>query len=104
MGDKSKKTGIVFQIGQQIGQYRITGTLDQRRFADKYLVQHIHHSTSMVLEVLQPPLISELKTNFLAQAQALMKMDHPHILRLQDAGVENYYAFLVTDLTPHSTL
>lgn len=104
MGDKSKKIGTVFQIGQQVGQYRIIGTPDQGRFADKYLVQHIHNGTSMMLQVFQPPLVNELKANFLVQAQTLMKLNHPHILRLQDAGVENYYPFLVTDLTPHSLL
>jgi serine/threonine protein kinase len=33
-----------------------------------------------------------------------MKLDHPHILRIQDAGLENHYPFIVTNHISTSTL
>src|SRR6266496_1200677 len=56
------------------------------------------------VEVLRPPLMSDVRENFLTQVRALMELEHPHILRLRDAGVDNSNPFLVTDYVPYLTL
>jgi eukaryotic-like serine/threonine-protein kinase len=33
-----------------------------------------------------------------------MQLDHPHILKVRDMGVENHYPFLVSDYVPPATL
>ncbi|MBE3561114.1 MAG: serine/threonine protein kinase, partial [Ktedonobacteraceae bacterium] len=57
-----------------------------------------------MIDVFQPPLVSDLQGSFLKQTQALTMLDHPHILRLRDAGLENHHAFLVSDYVSHVTL
>jgi serine/threonine protein kinase len=104
MNGERKKADIAFQKGQQIGQYRVMSTLDRGRFAGAYLCQHLQHGTQVIVDVLRPPLMGELKEDFLAQTKMLMALDHPQILRLQDAGVEGHYPFLVTEYIPHLTL
>jgi WD40 repeat protein/serine/threonine protein kinase len=104
MDNKSKKADGVYQKGQLIGHYQIVAPLAQTPFARRYLGQQLHHRTPAVIEVLRPPLIDELRENFLTQARTLMKLEYPHILRLWDAGIENYYPFLVSDHESYLTL
>src|SRR5260370_18709656 len=58
----------------------------------------------VIIEVFRPPLIDALKQNFLDRAQILMKLKHPNIVRLRDAGVRNRYPFLVIDSASYLTL
>src|SRR5690348_16393259 len=96
MDSASNKTDIAFQKGQLIGQYRVIGTLDQGRFSGAHLCQDPQQNR-VTIEVLRPPLTGELKEDFLAQTKTFMMLEHPQILRLRDAGLENHYPFLVTD-------
>src|SRR5947209_3850619 len=104
MDSISKNFASAYQEGQLIGQYKIIETLKQERFTDTYLGKSIHSNTPAVIKVFRPPLISEFQKDFLLHARMLMEMEHAHILRLRDAGVENHYPFLVTDYVPHLTL
>src|SRR5260370_12477576 len=104
MDDMNKKVNFVYRKGERIGRYEIVNTLDQARFKDRYLGQPIPLHISVIDEVLRPPLIDALKQNFLDRDQILMKLKHPHILRLRDAGVRNRYPFLVIDSASYLTL
>jgi len=100
---ETRKTGSVYQKGQQVGRYRIIGVLEQGKFTDTYLVE-LPQSAASMMEVFLPPLTNDLKTSFLMQTQELMKLEHPNIQRIRDAGVENHYPFLVTDYMSHTPL
>src|SRR6266700_859817 len=104
MDGKSNKTGPSYQKGQQIKQYQIIRVLDRGKFTDRYMVEYAQGKTAMMMEMFLQPLINELKESFLTQARDLMKLEHPHILQLRDAEVENYYPFLVTNYTSLVTL
>src|SRR5260221_1917749 len=104
MDDMNKKVNFVYRKGERIGRYEIVNTLDQARFKDRYLGQQIPLHIPVIIEVFRPPLIDALKQNFLDRAQILMKLKHPHILRLRDAGVRNRYPFLVIDAASYLTL
>src|SRR6266700_4134684 len=104
MDGKSKNADMVYPKGELIGQYKIIETLKQGQFADTYLGRSIHDKTLAVIKVIRPPLTSELQKDFLVQVRMLMNMEHPHILQLRDAGVENHYPFLIADYVPHLTL
>ncbi len=101
MDGKSKNADMVYPKGELIGQYKIIETLKQGQFADTYLGRSIHDKTLAVIKVIRPPLTSELQKDFLVQVRMLMNMEHPHILQLRDAGVENHYPFLIADYVPH---
>ena len=104
MDDMNKKVNFVYRKGERIGRYEIVNTLDQARFKDRYLGQQIPLHIPVIIEVFRPPLIDALKQNFLDRAQILMKLKHPNILRLRDAGVRNRYPFLVIDSASYLTL
>ncbi len=104
MNGERMQADIAFQMGQQIGQYQVMSTLDRGRFAGAYVCQHIHQHSRVIVDVLRPPLVGDLQEDFLTQAKMLMALDHPQILRLQDAGIEAHYPFLVTDYLPHFIL
>jgi eukaryotic-like serine/threonine-protein kinase len=100
MNGEKKQADIAFQMGQHIGQYQVMSILDRGRFAGAYVCQHIHQHSQVIVEVLRPPLVGDLQEDFLAQTKTLMALDHPQILRLQDAGIDAHYPFLVTDYLP----
>src|SRR5258708_12066379 len=104
MDDMNKKVNFIYRKGERIGRYEIVNTLDQARFKDRYLGQQIPLHMPVIIEVFRPPLIDALKQNFLDRVQILMKLKHPHILRLRDAGVRNRYPFLVIDSASYLTL
>ncbi len=104
MGDTSKEANFLYKKGERVGRYEVINTLDQTKFADRYQGQQVPHGIPVIIEVLRPTLANGLKQNFLSQAQTLMKLHHPNILRLRDAGVRDNYPFLVTDYASYLTL
>src|SRR5262249_52704109 len=104
MDDISKGTHAAFQKGQQVGQYQIVEVLTPTRFGHIYLGQHMYQPIQVLIEGLLTPLWDEFQDDFLKYAQALKNLEHPHILRVRDMGVQQYYPFLVTDYLPYHTL
>jgi len=104
MDGTNKKPKFVYRKGERIGRYEIVNTLDQTGFKDTYLGQQIPLHIPVIIEVFRPPLVDALKQNFLDRAQILMKLKHPHILRLRDAGVRDRYPFLVIEAESYLTL
>jgi len=103
MDGTNKKANFVCRKGERIGRYEIVNALDQTVFKDTYLGQQIPLRIPVIIEVFRPPLIDALKQNFLDQAQILMKLKHPNILQLRDAGVRDRYPFLVIDTASYLT-
>jgi eukaryotic-like serine/threonine-protein kinase len=104
MDGNSKHSDPLYQTGRLIEQYKINDILKHGRLADTYLCEDTRDKTTAVLKALRPPLVHELQEQFLLQARALRKMEHPHILHVRDTGVNNNYPFLITDYVPHLTL
>jgi eukaryotic-like serine/threonine-protein kinase len=104
MDDKRKEADISYQKGQLIGHYKILDVLKQGRLADTFLGKNTHDRTPVVIKLFHPPLVQELQKDFLSQARVLTQLDHPHILKVRDMGVENHYPFLVSDYAPSATL
>ncbi len=99
----SGETPAAFQKGQQVGQYQIIDVLTPTRFGDIYLGQQIHQPTQVLIEGLLPPLVDELKADFLKDAQVLKNIEHPYMLRIRDIGIHQVYPFLVTEYLPSRT-
>ncbi len=102
MDGKVKTNHKAYSKGQYIGNYQVINSIDERKFAHSYLCQY--QSSQVRVEVQRPPLMNDMREDFIAQVQALMKLDHPNILRLRDAGIDNSNPFLVTDYVPFLTL
>ena len=92
------------RVGQQLGNYRLTRLLGKGGFAEVYLGEHIHLASQAAIKVLHSKLADEDIGHFRSEAQTLVRLIHPHIIRILDFGLEDTTPFLVMDYAPHGTL
>lgn len=91
-------------IGQQFGNYSLKRLLGQGGFADVYLGEHIFLKTPVAIKVLQGRMTPQEIQNFIKEAQTIVLLKHPHIIRVLDFGMEKNIPFLVMDYAPNATL
>ena len=91
-------------VGQQLGSYRLIDILGQGAFATVYLGEHIRLHTRVAIKVLDARLMDDSVEQFLAEAQIIAHLNHPHIVRVFDFNVENGSPYLVEDFAPNGTL
>jgi len=92
------------RVGQQLGNYYLTRLLGWGGFADVYLGRHIHLNTLAAIKILHTQLTSEDVEQFLNEARTLVRLDHPHIVKVLDFGIEDNIPFLVMTYAPNGTL
>lgn len=92
------------RVGQQLGNYRLVRLLGHGGFADVYLGEHIHLSTLAAIKVLDTRLAGDEITQFRDEARIIARLEHPHIVRVLDFGVEDHMPFLVMSYAPNGTL
>ena len=91
-------------IGEQLGNYRLIRLLGRGGFADVYLGEHIYMQTQAAIKVLHTQLTPEDVEQFRLEAQTVAKLEHPHIVRVLEFGVEKATPFLVMSYAPNGTL
>lgn len=91
-------------VGQQLGNYRVVRLVGRGGFAEVYLGEHIHLNSFAALKVLHTVLSDEQQESFVQEAQRLVQLHHPHIVRLLDFAVQAGTPFLVMDYAPGGTL
>jgi predicted ATPase/serine/threonine protein kinase/DNA-binding CsgD family transcriptional regulator len=92
------------RVGQQLGNYRILRLLGRGGFAEVYLGEHVYLHTYAALKVLQIVLNDEDSNGLMVEAQTLVRLTHPHIVRVLDFAVENGIPFIVMEYAPKGTL
>jgi serine/threonine protein kinase len=92
------------RVGQQLGNYRLLRLLGRGGFAEVYLGEHVYLKRRAALKVLHTSLEDEEIDHFLAEAQLLARLNHPHIVRVHDFAVEQGTPFLAMDYALHGTL
>ncbi len=92
------------RVGQQLGNYQLLRLLGRGGFAEVYLGEHVYLHTHAVLKVLHAVLKDEDVAGFLKEAQTLVRLNHPHIVRVLDFAVEDETPFLVMEYAPNGTL
>ena len=96
---------MIDRSGQQLGNYRVTRSIGQGGFADVYLGEHVYLRTLVAIKVLQTKIASEDDLEgFLREARTIAHLEHSHIIRVRDFGVEGQTPFLVMDYAPNGTL
>jgi predicted ATPase/DNA-binding NarL/FixJ family response regulator len=90
--------------GEQLGNYRIVRTLGQGGFAQVYLGEHLYLKSFAAVKVLHTLLTDEAQAAFVKEAQMLVRLHHPHIVRLLDFAVEAGVPFLVMEYAPGGNL
>lgn len=89
--------------GQQFGNYTLEHLLGWGGFADVYLGRHIHLNTLAAIKVLHGQLPAEDREQFLQEARTLVRLDHPHIVRVLDFGIADNVPYLVMTYAPNGT-
>ncbi len=92
------------RVGQQLGNYRLLRLLGQGGQASVYLGEHVYLKSQAALKVRHTVLTDEERAVFLQEAQTLVRLTHPHIVRVLDFALEDGMPFLVMEYAPHGTL
>ncbi len=90
--------------GKQLGNYRLVRLLGKGGFAEVYLGEHIFLKTPVAVKLLHTQLESEDMTGFLQEAQMIARLQHAHIVRVTDFGMDGDLPYLVMDFAPNGTL
>ena len=90
-------------IGRRLGNYRLVRHLGHGGFAEVYLGEHLYLKSEAALKVLLTSPKGEDIEQFLQEAQTLVGLRHPNIVRVLEFGVEGDIPFLVMDYAPGGT-
>jgi len=92
------------QIAQQFGNYRLVRHLGRGAFSDVYLGIHVHLKTPAAIKLLHTELTSSDVEKFRNEARTIARLEHPHIVRVLDFGIEDHTPFFVMVYAPNGTL
>ena len=94
------------RVGQLLGNYRLIRLLGRGGFAEVYLGKHIYIETQAAVKVLSTPLVGEYLQRFIREAKIVASLEHPHIVRVLDFGIEEEKEtpFLVMSYAAHGTM
>jgi serine/threonine protein kinase len=92
------------QVGQQYGNYRLLRLLGAGSFAAVYLGEHQYLERPAAVKVLHVQMESQGHAAFLREARTIARLDHPHIVRVLDFGIQDQKPYLVMEYTANGTL
>jgi predicted ATPase/DNA-binding CsgD family transcriptional regulator len=99
-----RRWSITDHVGQQLGNYRLTRLLGHGGFAEVYLGEHLHLGTQAAIKVLNVQLADDELARFRDEARIIARLQHPHIVRVLDFGIDSGLPFFVMDYAPNGTL
>ncbi|HLZ62780.1 MAG TPA: protein kinase, partial [Ktedonosporobacter sp.] len=86
------------------GHYRLLRQIGIGRFSQVYLAEHRYLGSQVALKLVPLDLSPERGQRFLEEARTLQNLQHPHIVRVLDFGMQEQTAFLVMDYAARGTL
>jgi serine/threonine protein kinase len=92
------------RVGQHFGNYELVQLLGRGGQASVYLGKHRYLNSYAALKVLHATLQPGDEYKFTAEAQRLVDLQHPNIVRLLDFGIENGTPVLIMDYAPRGSL
>ncbi|MEO8973137.1 MAG: protein kinase [Ktedonobacteraceae bacterium] len=92
------------RVGQQVGNYRLLQLLGSGGFADVYLGKQVFLDSPAAIKLLHTILAHSDIERFRAEARTLVRLIHPHIIRILDFGLEGNTPFLVMDYAPNGNM
>jgi serine/threonine protein kinase len=90
--------------GQHFGNYQLIKLLGEGGYAQVYLGEQVFLKTRVAVKVLHEHLSDEKVEHFCFEADTIAHLEHPHIVRLLDFGVENATPYLIMEYAPKGTL
>ncbi len=92
------------RVGEHFGNYRLSRLIGQGGFAEVYLGEHIYLDTQTAIKVLYTQLVGQDVEQFRQEARTIAHLEHPHIVRLLDFGVEGTTPYLIMSYAPNGTM
>src|SRR5215470_3090675 len=92
------------RVGQQLGNYRLLRLLGQGGQASVYLGEHLYLKSQAAVKVRHVALTEEEQAVFLQEAQTLVRLSHPRIVRVLDFALQDGLPFLVMEYAARGTL
>jgi serine/threonine protein kinase len=92
------------RVGQRFGNYRLSRLIGQGGFAEVYLGEHIFLETQTAIKILHTQLVGQDMEQFRQEARTIAHLEHPHIVRLLDFGVEGTTPYLIMSYAPNGTM
>ncbi|HEV2580424.1 MAG TPA: serine/threonine-protein kinase [Ktedonobacteraceae bacterium] len=92
------------RVGQVLGSYRLIRLLGEGSFAEVYFGEHIHLEIPAAIKILHTQLTSEAIEAFRNEARMIARLEHPHIVRVFDYGVDDKTPFLVMNYAEQGSL
>src|SRR5215475_1176474 len=92
------------RVGQQFGNYQLVKLLGHGGSADVYLGKHRYLNSHAALKVSRKTIVAADEQKFLVEAQTLVDLRHPHIVRLLDFSGENGIPMLIMEYAPQGSL
>lgn len=92
------------RVGEQYGGYRLARMLGTGKAGEVYLGEQLTLNTPVVLRLLPIGETPEAREHLLAVAGRIALLDHPHLVRLFDAFIQDGLFVLVLRYTPHGNL
>ncbi len=91
-------------VGQQFGNYRLLRVLGQGSFASVYLGEHLYLERLAAVKILHVRMEAKAHEAFRREARTIAHLDHPHIVRVLDFGIQDQTPYLVMEYSPNGTL
>ncbi len=97
-------------VPDRIGRYQLSRKVGDGATSHVYLAHDSVDGRDVALKVflpnadVDPKTFKLLKKSFINEALLAGKLDHPHIVQIFDAAVENSYSYLVMEYVPGTTL
>jgi serine/threonine protein kinase/DNA polymerase III delta prime subunit len=95
---------MVDYIGHQFGNYQLLRLLGKGAFAEVYLAEHRYLEVPAAIKVLHVQMESVAHALFRQEAYTIAHLQHPHIVRVLDFGIQDDTPFLVMEYCPNGTL
>src|SRR6266516_2320419 len=92
------------RVGQQLGNYRLLRKIGRGAFAEVYLGEHQYLEIPAAIKVLHVQMEPETQAFFRREARMLAHLQHHHIVRVLDFGIQEQTPYLVMEYAPNGTL
>jgi len=92
------------RTGQQFGNYRLVRLLGSGEFAEVYLGEHVHIQAQVAVKIISTQLVATDQERFIRQARTSASLEHPHIVRVFNFGIQDEIPFLAMSYAPNGTL